>query len=889
MELSRLLEYFETKINKELGEDDVFLKKYQKKANSVFTEKDFEALKKDLKAFAEIDFNTNDISEAELIQLFNSKVEEKDKEYSVSQFMDKLEENMKKAGIEPFDETKAPKNISSFQAQPVVEDATLTPDELALKEKYSKQFNLDLSPYEVKSIAKLDEQGIKRLDELYAQLPQDEDSKFEMGDRYHANFLAALVSDADDEQFKVIKDILSKGMTPFDLMGVALLDNSIDKLNMLNELTDHLSQGKTSEEATQFIYENGYKLTESLLDDKSAQNMKAILSHCKDEITPENISYINKICQDASPENIDKAAQLISLQKGHVQNTYEIISITNLDDAEFAEAKELLQNPEYENVNIPSLLKAKPEMRDRIKNFADIHNGAIGIIEYEMLTNMNEKDFTALENIAGIKFNDKAISAELEIRLAKCSKEAIEKIKQIAASSVKISPELLIFMAEANDETLNNFVVQHPDYTYKIDNMKNTMNITIPKEGDNSPFPQPLSTGHIIRYNKNSRQFDIIGNDVEEHGYEKQVTNTSQTRSQTVEYKRIASGFGDRRDIVTNQKIDIYDDNGKKIKTEIYEQGALDGVPNITEIDADGNKKVLQKSTIDAQGNIKVEKDFTSVDGTRTRFQSLEDDNGNRRSFYKITDKDGNVLLDRVQTFSVLGENKFQSSLNGKSWDIEYKDDNTVTVKDNQTGKITTIPLEDKITPEDRNTMLNILKSLSGEQLLIMDKNNIDSIIWGGDDRFSNSWMNNAYWNTVEEKIYFGGNTISTTQEEFLQKNISTLYHEYGHFIDASSAGENGNQVSGSERLKKIFEEEFADFKKVATTEEEIFIDYFTGTVQGYLRGAEERFAETNMLLHTNPCDLTATRAYYLQRYFPRTVAAIAEEITKMEEKAQNN
>ena len=889
MELSRLLEYFETKINKELGEDDVFLKKYQKKANSVFTEKDFEALKKDLSTFAEIDFNTNDISEAELIQLFNSKVEEKDKEYSVSQFMDKLEENMKKAGIEPFDETKAPKNISSFQAQPVVEDATLTPDELALKEKYSKQFNLDLSPYEVKSIAKLDEQGIKRLDELYAQLPQDEDSKFEMGDRYHANFLAALVSDADDEQFKVIKDILSKGMTPFDLMGVALLDNSIDKLNMLNELTDHLSQGKTSEEATQFIYENGYKLTESLLDDKSAQNMKAILSHCKDEITPENISYINKICQDASPENIDKAAQLILLLKGNIQDTYDIISIANLEDDEFAEAKELLQNPEYENVNIPSLLKAKPEMRDRIKNFVDIHNGAIGIVEYEMLTNMNEKDFSALENISGIKFNDKAISAELEIRLAKCSKEAIEKIKQIAASSVKISPELLIFMAEANDETLNNFVVQHPDYTYKIDNMKNTMNITIPKEGDNSPFPQPLSTGHIIRYNKNSRQFDIIGNDVEEHGYEKQVTNTNQTRSQTVEYKRIASGFGDRKDIVTNQKIDIYDDNGKKIKTEIYEQGALDGVPNITEIDANGNKKILQKSTIDAQGNIKVEKDFTSVDGTRTRFQSIEDDNGNRRSFYKITDKDGNVLLDRVQTFSVLGENKFQSSLNGKSWDIEYKDDNTVTVKDNQTGKITTIPLEDKITPEDRNTMLNILKSLSGEQLLIMDKNNIDSIIWGGDDRFSNSWMNNAYWNTVEEKIYFGGNTISTTQEEFLQKNISTLYHEYGHFIDASSAGENGNQVSGSERLKKIFEEEFADFKKVATTEEEIFIDYFTGTVEGDWRGAQERFAETNMLLHTNPCDLTATRAYYLQRYFPRTVAAIAEEITKMEEKAQNN
>ena len=886
MELSRLLEYFETKINKELGEDDVFLKKYQKKANSVFTEKDFEALKKDLKAFAEIDFNTNDISGAELIQLFNSKVDEKDREYGVSQFMSKLEENMEKAGIK---DSAAPEGFELLVPEELIEEPVLTDDELALKEKYSKQFNLDLSPNDVKNIAKLDEQGKKRLDELYAQLPQDEDSKFEMEGRYLAGFLTMLVRDSDDEQFKVIKDILSKGLSPFDLMGVALLDNSIDKLNTLNELTDQLSQGKTSEEATQFIYENGYEFTECLKDDESAQNMKAILSHCKDEITPDNISDINKICKNTSPENIDKAAQLISLQKGQVQNPYEIISITNLEDEEFAEAKELLQNPEYENVNIPSLLKAKPEMRDRIKDFVDIHNGAIGIVEYEMLTNMNEKDFSALENISGIKFNDKPISAELEIRLAKCSKEAIENIKQIAASGVKISPKVLTFMAEANDETLNNFVVQHPDYTYKIDNMKNIMDITIPKEGDNSPFPLPVSTGYIIRYNQNSRQFDIIGNDVEEHSYEKQVTNTNQTRSQTVEYKRIASGFGDRHYIVTNQKIDIYDGNGKKIKTEIYEPGAHDGIPNITEIDANGNKKILQKSTIDAQGNIKVEKDFTSVDGTRTRFQSLEDDNGNRRSFYKITDKDGNVLLDRVQTFTVLGENKFQSSLNGKSWDIEYKDDNTVTVKDNQTGKIKIIPLGDKITPEDRNTMLNILKSLSGEQLMIMDKNNINSIIWGGDDRFSNSWLNNAYWNTAEEKIYFGGNTISTTQEEFLQKNISTLFHEYGHFIDAMTATETDNAASQSERLKKIFEEEFADFKQVATTEEEIFIEYFTGTVQGYWRGAEERFAETNMLLHTNPCDITATRAYYLQRYFPRTVAAIAEEITKMEEKAQNN
>ena len=61
MELDRLLKFFEAKINTTLNEDDVFLKKYQTKQNSVFTDKDFEALKKDLTCYAGIDVNTKDI------------------------------------------------------------------------------------------------------------------------------------------------------------------------------------------------------------------------------------------------------------------------------------------------------------------------------------------------------------------------------------------------------------------------------------------------------------------------------------------------------------------------------------------------------------------------------------------------------------------------------------------------------------------------------------------------------------------------------------------------------------------------------------------------------------------------------------------------------------
>ena len=72
----------------------------------------------------------------------------------------------------------------------------------------------------------------------------------------------------------------------------------------------------------------------------------------------------------------------------------------------------------------------------------------------------------------------------------------------------------------------------------------------------------------------------------------------------------------------------------------------------------------------------------------------------------------------------------------------------------------------------------------------------------------------------------------------------------------------------------------------MATTEEEGFVEYFTGSMQGEFRAAEERVAETNMLLHSNPNEQIAKRAYYFQRYFPRTIAAISQEISKIEQKA---
>ena len=61
MDLNRILKFFESKIGTTLSEKDVFLIKYDLKSNSVFDKKDFEALKKDLIQFSQIDFNTDNL------------------------------------------------------------------------------------------------------------------------------------------------------------------------------------------------------------------------------------------------------------------------------------------------------------------------------------------------------------------------------------------------------------------------------------------------------------------------------------------------------------------------------------------------------------------------------------------------------------------------------------------------------------------------------------------------------------------------------------------------------------------------------------------------------------------------------------------------------------
>ena len=61
---------------------------------------------------------------------------------------------------------------------------------------------------------------------------------------------------------------------------------------------------------------------------------------------------------------------------------------------------------------------------------------------------------------------------------------------------------------------------------------------------------------------------------------------------------------------------------------------------------------------------------MTSLDGTRTQYKYKDDPKGDRYLHYKITDKEGKVLMDNKKTFTVVSDNEFKSTFNDKSYSM---------------------------------------------------------------------------------------------------------------------------------------------------------------------------------------------------------------------------
>ena len=307
---------------------------------------------------------------------------------------------------------------------------------------------------------------------------------------------------------------------------------------------------------------------------------------------------------------------------------------------------------------------------------------------------------------------------------------------------------------------------------------------------------------------------------------------------------------------------EVKDNQGNLLYTEKYvESKDAPEKYNIVRTDANGREWIVGLAEHSESGNLVIEKSLQGTDGTKTDYVYSESPKGERFSFTRITDKDGKVLLNNSQKFKVLDENHFQSVENGETYDIQFSEDKIIVKKDN--GKTVELKIDDRdsklyIDPK----IVPLLKGLPGSILFDMDEFGLKEIGVG----INNVKENNAHFD--HEK-----SLVSISSEIFNDNEVFTLIHELGHMKDYNAK----DRIANNTELNEIFKKEFEDFKKNQSNMEADAISYLTTSVYG-VGGLKEMVAETNAFLFSNNSSrIIEQRGQYLQQYFPKSFAKIAE------------
>ena len=123
-------------------------------------------------------------------------------------------------------------------------------------------------------------------------------------------------------------------------------------------------------------------------------------------------------------------------------------------------------------------------------------------------------------------------------------------------------------------------------------------------------------------------------------------------------------------------------------------------------------------------------------------------------------------------------------------------------------------------------------------------------------------------------------NTINIGSGHFI---LASFLHEFGHNKDWKLPQESGEILRTDKELRKIYEEEQQAFIKEFPSLQRDVMSYFISLDNALSRthqGIAESIAETNNILSTPyQNERLAFRKYYLQRYFPKTIAYIAKKI----------
>ena len=513
-----------------------------------------------------------------------------------------------------------------------------------------------------------------------------------------------------------------------------------------------------------------------------------------------------------------------------ISTKYEIID---------EETKEELQTlTEEQNQNVKKFLDADDK---NILNLRDI-------IYFSKESDVAENALYAFNTIKqnrDKKWNIEFIELLSLSRLNKSYIDRIPRLLNIEGRSYQLSMLDIANSLNIKQEELESIIQKDPNYTIDKYDAKH-MRVTLNNNSDEHMIFDNVSRTQVGRV-----LYQDIENDVTV--ITKEDFNTHKKR---VTYK----------DSKNHKIMKIfeyeYDENKNLLRTNEIVEGNNSIDILVSSIDPSGNKIPVQWSREDSlTGERTIQRSLTSPDGTKSEYNFEQTSDGTMISEYKITDSDGNILLNQKRTYMQADKegNKFISSLNGKVYEIEFEG-NKIKILDKSANEMHIIDLTDKI--ENNNPdILKMLKRMPADMLLKMENRRLDKFV---DDYISPSW-------SPEDKI-LNVRIPEVPEEEF--ETIGILMHEFGHFLDTMSNSENFGVISQNEDFVKIYKEEYANLMEKASFMEQEQVEYFTTDIGAM----SELVAEANLIQTT---EYSSSRAFYLQKFFPKTIAKAIELLNK--------
>ena len=467
--------------------------------------------------------------------------------------------------------------------------------------------------------------------------------------------------------------------------------------------------------------------------------------------------------------------------------------------------------------------------------------------DQEALKNLSEAQLEQARKLMDTRFSGQNISQIVQI----FKPEQVDKIKQQATEMEELSggKENVYMMALGNDK------YDQSAYTLSALN-----------------FDLSLKT-NVLNKDLTTRSIEDVTEHTTEDGKKYRERNAYDLGTNTLSKTRYDYDEKNRTYVTSYEIRSKIRDDGSMVSRELIKPSSVAGIYDIEVLTEDGVKDVSSVKQR-KNGRTTVRKDMESPDGTRTEYLYRDTPDGNRYSRYKITDKDGNVLMNNTKSFKVVDENTFTSSFNDESYTMTVSD-NILTVK-SETDETKTAQIDLSAIQGNKEELIPILKQMSGDQLIALSKTTdklvgIDSVI-------------ESYYSAKTREIHSGDDMFVVLHEEGHAKDFQTL-----NLLDM--LGSESTMISRDDDLYKVFNQEKQAFNQAFPDAQREHIDYFINTLThygGYMGGLQETVAESNAILETpRSHEMLGLRTQYLQQYFPKTIAKLNELLSEDRQRAE--